>query len=174
MIKCVRTLTGLNRKEAVDFVDSAPKPLLVRVDIEIAETSKARLEAAGAAANVRLRPGTRCLIFADMAWRPDVRRPPREPAIESGKREAGYKDAHHLGAHHTREPARVISARVSIRLRERGADLDTDVAAPDQQHNGQHRRGDVTCPRFVAVRCAASPHHNLARVAWGCDPPGHR
>ena len=53
VIKEVRTLTSLGLKEAKDLVDSAPKPLLERVNKETAEKARAALEGAGAAVTVK-------------------------------------------------------------------------------------------------------------------------
>jgi large subunit ribosomal protein L7/L12 len=53
VIKEVRSLTSLGLKEAKDLVDSAPKPLLERVNKETAEKAKAALEGAGAAVTVK-------------------------------------------------------------------------------------------------------------------------
>jgi large subunit ribosomal protein L7/L12 len=53
VIKEVRTLTSLGLKEAKDLVDSAPKPLLERVNKEAAEKAKAALEGAGASVTVK-------------------------------------------------------------------------------------------------------------------------
>lgn len=48
VIKEVRTLTNLGLKEAKDLVESAPKPVLEKVNKETAEKAKAALEGAGA------------------------------------------------------------------------------------------------------------------------------
>jgi large subunit ribosomal protein L7/L12 len=48
VIKEVRSLTSLGLKEAKDLVESAPKPVLERVNKEDADKAKAQLEAAGA------------------------------------------------------------------------------------------------------------------------------
>ena len=48
VIKEVRTLTNLGLKEAKDLVESAPKPVLEKVNKEMAEKAKAALEGAGA------------------------------------------------------------------------------------------------------------------------------
>ncbi len=48
VIKAVRELTSLGLKEAKDLVDSAPKPVLEKVDKDAAEAAKAKLEEAGA------------------------------------------------------------------------------------------------------------------------------
>src|ERR1022692_602354 len=53
VIKEVRTLTSLGLKEAKDLVDSAPKPLLERVNKEAAEKARAALEGAGATVTVK-------------------------------------------------------------------------------------------------------------------------
>src|SRR3954451_3859187 len=54
VIKVVREIvSGLGLKEAKDLVDSAPKPLLERVNKDAAEDAKAKLEAAGASVTVK-------------------------------------------------------------------------------------------------------------------------
>jgi large subunit ribosomal protein L7/L12 len=54
VIKVVREIvSGLGLKEAKDFVDSAPKPLLEKVAKEAAEEAKTKLEAAGATVTVK-------------------------------------------------------------------------------------------------------------------------
>ena len=53
VIKEVRTLTSLGLKEAKDLVDSAPKPLLERVNKETADKARAALEGAGASVTVK-------------------------------------------------------------------------------------------------------------------------
>jgi large subunit ribosomal protein L7/L12 len=53
VIKEVRSLTSLGLKEAKDLVDSAPKPLLERVNKEAAEKARAALEGAGASVTVK-------------------------------------------------------------------------------------------------------------------------
>jgi transcriptional regulator with XRE-family HTH domain len=53
VIKEVRALTSLGLKEAKDLVDSAPKPVLERVNREAADKAKEQLEGAGAT----VRPG---------------------------------------------------------------------------------------------------------------------
>jgi large subunit ribosomal protein L7/L12 len=54
VIKVVREIvSGLGLKEAKDLVDSAPKPLLEKVNKEAAEEAKAKLEAAGASVTVK-------------------------------------------------------------------------------------------------------------------------
>ena len=54
VIKVVREIvSGLGLKEAKDLVDSAPKPLLEKVNKEAAEDAKAKLEAAGASVTVK-------------------------------------------------------------------------------------------------------------------------
>jgi large subunit ribosomal protein L7/L12 len=53
VIKEVRALTSLGLKEAKDLVDSAPKPVLEKVNKEAAEAAKAQLVAAGAEVEVK-------------------------------------------------------------------------------------------------------------------------
>jgi large subunit ribosomal protein L7/L12 len=53
VIKEVRSLTSLGLKEAKDLVDSAPKPLLEKVNKEAADKAKAALEGAGATVTVK-------------------------------------------------------------------------------------------------------------------------
>ncbi len=53
VIKEVRSLTSLGLKEAKDLVNSAPKPLLERVNKEAADKAKAALEGAGATVTVK-------------------------------------------------------------------------------------------------------------------------
>jgi large subunit ribosomal protein L7/L12 len=53
VIKAVREITGLGLKEAKDLVDSAPKPVKEGVTKEEAESTKAKLQEAGAAVEVR-------------------------------------------------------------------------------------------------------------------------
>jgi large subunit ribosomal protein L7/L12 len=54
VIKVVRELNnGLGLKEAKELVDSAPKPLLEKVNKETADKAKAKLEDAGAAVSVK-------------------------------------------------------------------------------------------------------------------------
>jgi large subunit ribosomal protein L7/L12 len=54
VIKVVREIvSGLGLKEAKDLVDSAPKPLLEKVNKDQADDAKAKLEAAGAAVTVK-------------------------------------------------------------------------------------------------------------------------
>ncbi len=53
VIKEVRALTSLGLKEAKDLVDSAPKPVLERVNKEDAEKAKAALEGAGATVELK-------------------------------------------------------------------------------------------------------------------------
>jgi large subunit ribosomal protein L7/L12 len=53
VIKEVRALTSLGLKEAKDLVDSAPKPVLERVNKETADKAKEQLESAGAAVEVK-------------------------------------------------------------------------------------------------------------------------
>ena len=53
VIKEVRALTSLGLKEAKDLVDSAPKPVLERVNKEQADKAKEQLEGAGATVEVK-------------------------------------------------------------------------------------------------------------------------
>jgi large subunit ribosomal protein L7/L12 len=53
VIKAVREITGLGLKESKDLVDAAPKPVREAVPREEAEQVKAKLEAAGASAEIR-------------------------------------------------------------------------------------------------------------------------
>jgi large subunit ribosomal protein L7/L12 len=53
VIKEVRALTSLGLKEAKDLVDSAPKPVLEKVNKEQADAAKAQLEAAGATVELK-------------------------------------------------------------------------------------------------------------------------
>jgi large subunit ribosomal protein L7/L12 len=53
VIKVVRELTGLGLKEAKDLVDGAPKPLKAGVTKEEADAMKAKLEAEGAAVEIK-------------------------------------------------------------------------------------------------------------------------
>ena len=53
VIKEVRALTSLGLKEAKDLVDSAPKPVLERVNREDADKAKAALEGAGATVELK-------------------------------------------------------------------------------------------------------------------------
>jgi len=53
VIKAVRELTSLGLKEAKDVVDGAPKPVKEGVAKEEAEAAKAKLEEAGAKAEVK-------------------------------------------------------------------------------------------------------------------------
>ena len=54
VIKVVRELvSGLGLKEAKDLVESAPKPILEKVDKEAAEAAKTKLEEAGAKVSVK-------------------------------------------------------------------------------------------------------------------------
>ena len=53
VIKEVRSLTSLGLKEAKDLVDSAPKPVMERVNKDDAEKARAALEGAGATVEVR-------------------------------------------------------------------------------------------------------------------------
>jgi large subunit ribosomal protein L7/L12 len=53
VIKEVRALTSLGLKEAKDLVDSAPKPVLEKVNKEAADKAKEQLEGAGAAVEIK-------------------------------------------------------------------------------------------------------------------------
>ncbi len=53
VIKAVRELTSLGLKEAKDLVDGAPKPVKQGVTKEEAQAAKAKLEEAGAKADVK-------------------------------------------------------------------------------------------------------------------------
>ncbi len=53
VIKEVRTLTSLGLKEAKDLVESAPKPILEKVNKETADKAKEALEAAGATVTLK-------------------------------------------------------------------------------------------------------------------------
>lgn len=53
VIKVVRELTGLGLKEAKDLVEAAPKAVKEGVDKKSAEEMKAKLEAAGAAVEIK-------------------------------------------------------------------------------------------------------------------------
>jgi len=53
VIKEVRALTSLGLKEAKDLVDSAPKPVLERVNKDAADKAKEQLEGAGASVEVK-------------------------------------------------------------------------------------------------------------------------
>jgi large subunit ribosomal protein L7/L12 len=53
VIKAVRELTSLGLKEAKDLVDSAPKPVKESVNKDDANAAKAKLEEAGAKAEVK-------------------------------------------------------------------------------------------------------------------------
>ena len=53
VIKEVRALTSLGLKEAKDLVDSAPKPVLEKVNKEAADKAKEQLEAAGASVELK-------------------------------------------------------------------------------------------------------------------------
>ena len=53
VIKAVRELTSLGLKEAKDVVDGAPKPVKQGVSKEEANAAKAKLEEAGAKADVK-------------------------------------------------------------------------------------------------------------------------
>jgi large subunit ribosomal protein L7/L12 len=53
VIKEVRALTSLGLKEAKDLVDSAPKPVLEKVNKETADKAKEQLEGAGATVEIQ-------------------------------------------------------------------------------------------------------------------------
>jgi large subunit ribosomal protein L7/L12 len=53
VIKEVRALTSLGLKEAKDLVDSAPKPVLEKVNKEAADKAKEQLEGVGAAVEIK-------------------------------------------------------------------------------------------------------------------------
>jgi large subunit ribosomal protein L7/L12 len=53
VIKAVREITGLGLKEAKDLVDSAPKPVREGVPKAEADSTKAKLEEAGASVEVK-------------------------------------------------------------------------------------------------------------------------
>jgi large subunit ribosomal protein L7/L12 len=53
VIKEVRALTSLGLKEAKDLVDSAPKPVLEKVNKEQADEAKGKLEGAGAGVELK-------------------------------------------------------------------------------------------------------------------------
>jgi large subunit ribosomal protein L7/L12 len=53
VIKAVRELTSLGLKEAKDLVDSAPKPVKQAVSKEEANAAKAKIEEAGAKAEIK-------------------------------------------------------------------------------------------------------------------------
>src|SRR5690349_4328160 len=53
VIKEVRALTSLGLKEAKDLVDSAPKPVLEKVNKEAADKAKEALEGAGATVTLK-------------------------------------------------------------------------------------------------------------------------
>jgi large subunit ribosomal protein L7/L12 len=54
VIKVVREIvSGLGLKEAKDLVESAPKPILEKVDKEAAEAAKTKLEEAGASVSLK-------------------------------------------------------------------------------------------------------------------------
>ncbi len=53
VIKVVRVITGLGLKEAKDLVDNAPKPVKENVPEEEAKEIKAKLEEAGATAEIK-------------------------------------------------------------------------------------------------------------------------
>ena len=53
VIKVVKEVTGLGLKESKDLVDNAPKPVKEKISKAEAEELKAKLEAAGAAVEVK-------------------------------------------------------------------------------------------------------------------------
>ena len=53
VIKEVRALTSLGLKEAKDLVESAPQPVLEKVNKEAADKAKAALESAGATVTIK-------------------------------------------------------------------------------------------------------------------------
>ncbi len=53
VIKEVRSLTQLGLKEAKDLVDSAPKPVLEKVNKEQADEAKTKLEEAGGSVEIK-------------------------------------------------------------------------------------------------------------------------
>ena len=53
VIKTVRQLTSLGLKEAKDLVDTAPQPVLTAVSKDAANDAKSKLEASGAAVEVK-------------------------------------------------------------------------------------------------------------------------
>jgi large subunit ribosomal protein L7/L12 len=53
VIKEVRALTSLGLKEAKDLVDSAPKPVVERVNKETADQAKEKIEAAGGTVSIK-------------------------------------------------------------------------------------------------------------------------
>ena len=53
VIKAVREITGLGRKEAKELVDGAPKAVKEKVSADDAEAAKAKLEEAGATVEVK-------------------------------------------------------------------------------------------------------------------------
>ena len=53
VIKEVRALTSLGLKEAKDLVDSAPKPVLEKVNKEAADKAKEQLEGAGGTVEIK-------------------------------------------------------------------------------------------------------------------------
>jgi large subunit ribosomal protein L7/L12 len=53
VIKEVRSLTGLGLKEAKDLVESAPAAVMEGIDKDAADAAKAKLEEAGATAEVK-------------------------------------------------------------------------------------------------------------------------
>jgi large subunit ribosomal protein L7/L12 len=53
VVKEVREITGLGLKEAKDLVDNVPKPIKEKIKKEEAEEIKKKLEAAGAACDIK-------------------------------------------------------------------------------------------------------------------------
>jgi large subunit ribosomal protein L7/L12 len=53
VIKAVREVTSLGLKEAKDLVDSAPKPVLEKVNKEAADKAKEQLEGAGGTVEIK-------------------------------------------------------------------------------------------------------------------------
>jgi large subunit ribosomal protein L7/L12 len=53
VIKAVREFTSLGLKEAKDLVEAAPKPVKEAVSKEEAQAAKAKLEEAGAKADIK-------------------------------------------------------------------------------------------------------------------------
>ena len=53
VIKVIREITGLGLKEAKEFVESCPKPVMENVSKDEAESVKAKLEAAGAKVEIK-------------------------------------------------------------------------------------------------------------------------
>jgi large subunit ribosomal protein L7/L12 len=53
VIKVVREITGLGLKESKDLVDGAPKPVKDKVNQDVANSIKAKLEEAGASVEIK-------------------------------------------------------------------------------------------------------------------------